>query len=199
MITKPLTTGDVARYCHVSQFTVSKWIRQGKLSAYVTPGGHYRITLDKFRAFLNRYGMPIDDAFFTNGGTNRKRVLVVDGKVEALQSMIRGSYADSLAIQVASASDEYEAGCQVTSFRPDLIILDFTTPDINGHEVCERIKSDPTSRHIKVLAIVDRAAPDYVRRVRETGADDVALKPIDIQTLLKKTYALLGVSDTTRQ
>ena len=61
---KPLTTGDIANYCHVSSVAVLKWIKAGKLKAYRTPGGHHRISLEEFRAFLEKYRMPIHEEFF---------------------------------------------------------------------------------------------------------------------------------------
>jgi excisionase family DNA binding protein len=55
-----LTTGQAARYCHVSQATILNWIKKGKLEAYATPGGHYRILLPDFLSFLEMYKMPVD-------------------------------------------------------------------------------------------------------------------------------------------
>ena len=55
---RPLTTGDVARHCYVTNVAVLKWIRSGKLKAYRTPGGHCRIKREDFRAFLDNHGMP---------------------------------------------------------------------------------------------------------------------------------------------
>ena len=73
-----LTTSDVARYCSVSNDGVLKWIKSGKLRAFATPGGHYRISAEDFRDFLDRFDIPIDESFF--GGQQRVRtVLVVDG------------------------------------------------------------------------------------------------------------------------
>lgn len=57
---KPLTTGQAAEYCHVSQATIINWIRKGSLKAYTTPGGHHRILLPDFLAFLERYSIPVD-------------------------------------------------------------------------------------------------------------------------------------------
>ena len=56
----PLTTGQAAKYCHVSQATIINWIKKGKLRAYATPGGHYRILLPDFLSFLETYQMPMD-------------------------------------------------------------------------------------------------------------------------------------------
>lgn len=57
-----LTTGQAARYCHVSQATILNWIKKGQLEAYATPGGHYRILLPDFISFLETYRMPVDSA-----------------------------------------------------------------------------------------------------------------------------------------
>jgi excisionase family DNA binding protein len=59
-MTKPLTTGDVARACQVSQATVLNWIRDRGLVAYTTPGGHYRVQVSDLQAFAERYHLPID-------------------------------------------------------------------------------------------------------------------------------------------
>jgi len=55
---RPLTTGEVARHLYVSNGAVLKWIKSGKLKAYRTPGGHYRIKRRDFAAFLDKHGMP---------------------------------------------------------------------------------------------------------------------------------------------
>ena len=57
---KPLTTGEVARICQVSQATVLNWIRDRGLGAYATPGGHYRVPPSELREFAARYQLPID-------------------------------------------------------------------------------------------------------------------------------------------
>ncbi len=50
-----LTTGDVAKRCHVSLPTVFRWIKNGHLSAYTLPNGHHRIAESEFKAFLARH------------------------------------------------------------------------------------------------------------------------------------------------
>lgn len=57
---KPLTTGDVARACQVSQATVINWIRDRGLSAYTTPGGHFRVQAVDLQVFAAQYRMPVD-------------------------------------------------------------------------------------------------------------------------------------------
>lgn len=57
---KPLTTGEIAQICQVSQATVLNWIRDRGLKAYATPGGHYRVLPSDLRSFAVQYHMPID-------------------------------------------------------------------------------------------------------------------------------------------
>jgi two-component system response regulator VicR len=59
---KPLTTGEIARVCQVSQATVLNWIRDRGLVAFTTPGGHYRVLPADLQEFAARYRMPIDFA-----------------------------------------------------------------------------------------------------------------------------------------
>jgi len=191
MIPRPFTTSDVARYCHVSRFTVSKWIRQGKLEAYQTPGGHYRIPLSDFRAFLERYRMPIDDGLFPRV-RGHVRVLVMSDEDEVTRFIKRTLSRDGAPIRVASAGHEYGTGCQVIAFHPDLVIVDLDTSSTGG-SVCQRIKEGPESGHIKVLAITGERTPGDLQRIQQAGADGIVLKPLDRQSLLEKVHSLLGM------
>lgn len=56
-----VTVNGIANYCLVSESTVRRWIKDGKLSALRLPSGQYRITAADFRDFLKRYDMPIKE------------------------------------------------------------------------------------------------------------------------------------------
>jgi excisionase family DNA binding protein len=56
-----VTVNGIANYCLVSESTVRRWIKDGKLSALRLPSGQYRITAVDFRDFLNRYDIPIKE------------------------------------------------------------------------------------------------------------------------------------------
>jgi len=56
-----VTVKGIANYCLVSESTVRRWIKDGKLAALRLPSGQYRITANDFRDFLKRYGMPIKE------------------------------------------------------------------------------------------------------------------------------------------
>jgi len=64
-----LTSRDIANYCQVSKSTVLEWIKSERLKAFRLPSGHYRIDKKDFRAFLDKWNMPIKGWLFENGNT----------------------------------------------------------------------------------------------------------------------------------
>jgi excisionase family DNA binding protein len=188
-----LTTGDIASYCEVTNAAVLKWIDSGKLPVFTTPGGHYRILRTDFRDFLVQHGMFIDEGFFGKGHSN-KRILIVDDEpavVTFIESALRleGKYA------LDSASDGFEAGQLVVSFQPDLIILDIMLPGMDGFEVCSRVKTDPKTAYIKVLAVTGFATDENIEKILHAGADDYLAKPLSMKDLLAKVNELLFTQD----
>jgi excisionase family DNA binding protein len=77
---KPYTTGEIAALCHVTINAVKKWIASGKLSAFRTPGGHYRISREEFLVFLKKYKMEVKEALFPE----HPKVLIVDDEPDVI-------------------------------------------------------------------------------------------------------------------
>jgi len=182
-----LTTSEVAQYCQVTNDGVVKWIKAKKLKAYSTPGGHYRIRKSDFKDFLGRYGMPVDPNFFTE---EKKRILVVDDE-SSIVEVISQALSDAQAFQVNTAHDGYEAGLKIGTFRPDLIILDIMMPHMDGIEVCKRIKGDPDTETIKVVAITGHPEQGNIDRAYRSGADLCLMKPLQIEHLRREVARLL--------
>lgn len=59
-----LTVGKISGYCMVSEATVRRWIKSSILCAIRLPSGHYRVTIEDFRDFLERNNMPIEGVLF---------------------------------------------------------------------------------------------------------------------------------------
>jgi CheY-like chemotaxis protein len=64
--------------------------------------------------------------------------------------------------------------------RPDLILLDLHLPDIQGHDVLQRLRADPATSHIPVVITSADATPGQIARLKEAGADEYLTKPLDI-------------------
>lgn len=187
---KSLTTGDVAEYCEVTSAAILKWIDAGKLPSFTTPGGHYRILRADFRDFLTRYGMFVDNSYFGKGAA-KKRILIVDDEASVV-TFIEGALRLQGKYELAVATDGFDAGQQVATFKPDLIVLDIMLPGMDGFEVCQRVKSTEATQHVKVLAITGFATAENIERILHVGADDYLAKPLKLQELQDKVAELLG-------
>src|SRR5665213_968835 len=86
---RPLTTGQIAKYCHVTHRGVLKWVESGKLKAYRTPGNHSRVSIEDFLSFLKQYNMPVPEVL--QPPVTNKKILIVDddrGIVQSLQRVL---------------------------------------------------------------------------------------------------------------
>ena len=82
------------------------------------------------------------------------------------------------------ALDGYEAGRLVQTFAPQVVLLDLMMPGLDGFEVCERIKQDPTTRNTRVLAMTGLYTPENEVKILGAGAEYCLAKPIHTDLLL---------------
>ncbi len=188
----PLTTGDIARYCHTTIMQVNRWIKNGDLKAFRNPGGQSRITRQEFRSFLERNGMPVLDEFFREIEKG-KRILVADDDqsvVDAIRYLLTAQ-GDSYEVRVSH--DGYETLIAAGDFKPDLLIMDIRMPKIDGLEVCRRLRQNQDyTRGIKILAITGHSEAYDRELVLRNGADEYLLKPFDKNSLLQLVKKLIG-------
>ena len=184
-----INTGDVAHYCDVSVMQVNRWIKKGALKAFQNPGGNYRISKKDFREFLERNGMPIVEDFFRS--VKKKKILIADDDVRLanmIGDVIQSRFKDN---ELKIVHNGYDALITIGNFIPDIVILDIKMPQIDGLEVCRRVRENEViSSGIKILAITAHA--DYTReKVLKSGADAYLLKPLDMDVLLEHVENLL--------
>lgn len=183
-----LTTSEVAAYCQVTNDGVVKWIKAKKLRAYSTPGGHYRIRKSDFREFLERFGMPVDQKFFAE---ERKKILVVDDEQGVLDLITRALGGDASEFSILSAKDGYEAGLKIGAHKPDLVILDIRSSHVNAADVCRRIKLDPGTEGIKIMALTGESLNHGVEQPSQVSADLCLPKPLQVENLKREVAKLL--------
>ena len=90
-----------------------------------------------------------------------------------------------------AGSGEAEGIAQANADRPDLILMDMSLPEIDGWEATRRLKADPATRHIPVIALTAHAMATDEQKAREAGCDDFDTKPVDLTRLLEKVTAQL--------
>jgi CheY-like chemotaxis protein len=92
-----------------------------------------------------------------------------------------------------SASDGFEAGLQVSHFKPDLLILDIMMPDINGYEVCQKVKSTSETKDTKIIVLSAYLDDEAFKQMKEYGADACFSKPLPLEQLKFEVAKLLGL------
>jgi excisionase family DNA binding protein len=186
-----LTVYQASKYCSVSPKTISNWIDEGHIVAFRTVGGHRRIKKQDLDMFLRQKGMPIPTEFQQE---ERKKILVVDDDKLIVETIVTALEEEPHNYEILSASDGFEAGLQVSHFRPDLLILDIMMPDIDGFEVCKKIKQDAVTSHIKIMVLSAYMDEENFEKMKEKGADVCFSKPLPLEKLKKEVSSLLGVA-----
>ena len=91
---------------------------------------------------------------------------------------------------VLIATNGVQGVAMATSEQPDLILMDLSLPDVDGWEVTRRIKADPATKHIPVIAITANAMAGDKDKALAAGCDDFDTKPVEMARLLEKIAAL---------
>jgi two-component system KDP operon response regulator KdpE len=116
------------------------------------------------------------------------KVLVVDDEAKNYK-LITSAFEE---YRFASAANSFEAGLQLTSFQPDLLILNLDTPGIDGPGICQSVKTNPTTRRTKILVLAKSAEEKAVTEALACGADDYLVKPLQVEELKQKVQKLMG-------
>ncbi|MDY6954055.1 MAG: response regulator [Thermodesulfobacteriota bacterium] len=182
------TIPEAAKYCAISRVTLWKYVKSGDLKASLTPGGHYRVAKKDLETFIFEKGMfPLGNALSSDN-----RVLIVDDD-HTIQRLFSNILKERK-FETETASDGFEAGMKIMTFKPDLIVLDLFMPGMDGFEVCKLIRKNPATTHIKVLAITGHDTAEDRKRIIHAGAEGYLVKPVAKETLVEHVEGLLGHS-----
>ena len=179
------TTSEAARLCQVSPGSVVRWIRDAKLKAAVTAGGHHRIHRKDLVQFMSSLGMAIPVELKTYDparDAGHLRVLIVDDDASVrrmLRLFFEREYENA---SVEEAGDGFHAGWKAHEQCPDLVLLDLKLPGIDGFQVCAMIRKYPELYHTRVIAFTGQGE-EHRERILKMGADDFLTKPFDFREL----------------
>ncbi|MDG2095374.1 MAG: response regulator [Phycisphaerales bacterium] len=124
-------------------------------------------------------------------------ILIVDDNQQNLELM--QAYLEDLGCRILTATDGDEAIEIVESSAPDLLLLDVMMPRVSGFQVCEKLKSQPSTRDIIVIMVTAlNEVGDYERAV-ECGTNDFIAKPVNKHELITRVRSLLELGLLKRQ
>jgi excisionase family DNA binding protein len=182
------TTGEAAKICKVSQQTIIRCFDNGQLKGFRVPGSRFRrIPREALYKFMKDNGIPTDAL-----ESGKRKVLLVDDDAELVEVMNKFLEEDGR-FEVRIASNGFDAGMMVKEYRPDIIVLDVMLPDINGKEVCHRVRADTTLEDVRILCISGMIEEDKIQELRLAGADKFLHKPFDVEELIDEMCALLEI------
>jgi excisionase family DNA binding protein len=186
------TTGEAAKICKVSQQTIIRCFDNGQLKGFRVPGSRFRrIPREALYRFMKDNGIPTDAL-----ESGKRKVLLVDDDVELVELMTKVLEEDGR-FEVRVANNGFDAGMMVKDYQPDLIVLDVMLPDINGKEVCHRVRADQSLEDVRILCISGMIEDDKIQELKLSGADEFLHKPFDIEELIDRMCSLLEIESVS--
>ena len=175
------TTGEAAKICKVSQQTIIRCFDNGQLKGFRVPGSKFRrIPREALYKFMRDNSIPTDAL-----ESGKRKVLLVDDEVEIIE-MLAKALEDDGRFEYRVAANGFDAGMLVKEYRPDLIILDVMLPDINGKEVCVRVRQDTSLEEVRIICISGMVEEEKIAELKLAGADEFVRKPFDVDELINK-------------
>jgi len=182
------TTGEAAEICRVSQQTIIRCFDAGRLEGFRVPGSKFRrIPRQSLVKFMRDNSIPLDAL-----ESGKRKILVVDDDPEIVELIVDVLTRDGK-FDVKTASSGYEAGIATQRFRPDLILLDYMLPDVNGNVVCQTIRRNPEFENIKIIIVSGVVKQDEIDQLLKSGAEGFVKKPFNTTELIDKITAALKI------
>jgi CheY-like chemotaxis protein len=97
--------------------------------------------------------------------------------------------------EIISATDGAAGLAMAAAERPDLILMDLNLPEVDGWEAARRLKADPATRDIPIIALSAHAMAGDREKALATGCDDFDTKPVEFDRLLAKVEQALAAKD----
>ena len=175
-MTKQFKASEVSKFFKVTRATVANWISAGKLTAYETIGGHYRIMREDLLKFIKQRKLPLPDELKTKEQirSGKYRILIADDEKNIIESVkeILGDL--GVGIKIETAQNGFEAGMKAMQFLPHLVILDAIMPGADGDVVVKLIKGNKSLDKMKIMVFT--GYPAEGRKLLRLGADKVIEK-----------------------
>ncbi len=182
------STSEVAVYCHVTADTIRKWAEAGRIRVFKTPGGHRRIRREDLLTFLRDNSIPIHSDLKDEG----VKILVVESERSVVTGLRRFLEQARVPFVVETASDGFDAGHKMAMFQPDVVFIDLQLPEVDGLELCRRIKEKADYSATQIIAMSPAGDNDFAMRALSAGATANLPKPFTPDDL-RRTLAHVGV------
>lgn len=176
-----LTSHQVGALLQVNSSSINKWVGEGRLKAFRTPGGHRRIRVSDILTFLDTYKMPMPRQL---AGMGRIRIIVMDEdpkELAAFKRLLLKSYAGQ--VEVETATNVVDGLLKVGSFMPRFVFMNANMSEIGGVEACRRLKASPNTKDIGVIVLLGAQDAALAKKAVAAGATACLAKPVAVEAL----------------
>jgi excisionase family DNA binding protein len=176
-----LTPTEVAERLLVATVTVRLWASKGLLPSVTTLGGHRRFRADDVDNFVARHQKTSKPK-----PVRATRVLIIgdDLQYSRYLSGMLVTHASNVVVEVAH--DGFSAGLKCATIQPDVVTLDLQMQDMNGFEVCSKMRSLFGRAKPRIVALTAVASAGHIEQSLAAGADVCLEKTIAAEALIEQ-------------
>ena len=185
---------DLSSMLHVGEDKIEEWLRSGELASFKIPGNHSRIRFESLEKFFADKNISQPEAWKASL-PQKFRILVVEDDSDMLE-IIGELLNEENQAEVQMESSGFGAALKIMNWHPDLILLDFVMPGMDGFEVCKQLKKNPKTKDIPILAITSLSTLDNKKAVMESGISAFLGKPFQADRMFFMVRQLLGLQIT---
>ena len=176
-----LTTGDVAKICHVAPRTVSKWFDNGQLKGYRIPGSKdRRIPVSELIRFMKMHNMPTSAL-----PVGKIRVLIADSN-DKTASALGDVLQNEADYEVKIVRSNFGTGAIVHKFAPHVLLVSLLSEDIDAMSICECIHTHEDLRTIKIIALVNGLSDSESEALLQKGFDGYVPYSADAKEVIRR-------------
>ncbi len=179
------STHSAARFCRVTPMTIIRWIEEGRIKAYKTPGGHRRIMRADLEDFCRKAGIPMQWEERVDTPEETPRVLIVDDDPTVVDTILDALMdTGNEGLSVETTDNAFDAGRLVAAFKPQFVFLDVGLPGADMVKVAHSIRADSATARTRIVAVASEGAnvsgpfDDVLRHPITQGAVRTVTGPI---------------------
>ena len=154
---KLLTPSDAAAMLNISPTTIRVWAQEGKIPFTATLGGHRRFKLSD-----------IDNLINIPKNQNETKILIAEDNIllgDLIVEMLTRYFPSD---EIKLARDGFEVGDLLHTFAPSIVILDLFMPYVDGFSICKRIKQNPETQDISVIAMTGEYTEENTNKILDS-------------------------------
>jgi CheY-like chemotaxis protein len=147
------------------------------------------------RAFLITHQMPVPEEL----GSGVVKLLIVDDERQVLEALKRSFKPFANQVEIQTTSSGVEALLLVSEQKPHGMLIDLNMPDIDGLEVCRRIRARKQMEGVRLITMTSLHSPEVVEQSKQAGAIACLPKPLDVQQVLDLFRVPIGIQATAKR